>query len=122
MQQKMASLPEERITHSKQPFTTVGVDRFGPFTVRRGRRTTVKRYGVLFTCLAICAVHIEVVNSLDTESFTARRGRPEQVRSDNGGNFVNGEKELREALQAWNQTQFQFMTTCYSTHTYPYNL
>ena len=68
MRQKMASLPEERITPSKPSFTNVGVDCFGPFTVRRGR-TTAKRYGVLFTCLAICAVHMEVVYSLDTESF-----------------------------------------------------
>ena len=53
-----------------------------------------------------------MVYSLDTESFInalrhfiARRGRPEQIRSDNGGNFVKGEKELRKALQAWNQAQ-----------------
>ena len=68
MQQKMASLPEERITPSRPPFTNVGVDCFDPFTVGR-RWTTAKRYGVLFMCLAIRAVHIEVVYSLDTESF-----------------------------------------------------
>ena len=45
MQQKMASLPEDRTTPSKPPFTYVGVDCFGPFTVRRGR-TTAKRYAV----------------------------------------------------------------------------
>ena len=110
MQQKMASLSEERITPSRPPFTNVGVNCFGPFTVCRGQ-TTAKRYGVLFMCLAIRAVHIEVVYSLDTESFInalrrfIARGRPEQIRSDNGGNLVKGEKELREALQAWNQAQ-----------------
>ena len=67
-QQKMANLPEDRITPSKPPFTYTGVDCFGPFEVRRGR-TKVKRYGVIFTCLALRAVHIEVVSSLDTESF-----------------------------------------------------
>ena len=113
MQQKMASLPEDRITPSKQPFTDVGVDCFGPFLVRRGR-AAAQRYGVLFTCLAIRAVHIEVVNSMDTESFInalrrfiSRRGRSEEIRSDNGGNFVKGEKELLEALQQWNQAQIQ---------------
>ena len=111
MQQKMASLPQDRVTPSKPPFTYVGVDLFGPFTVRRGR-TTAKRYGALFTCLSIRAVHIEIVHSMDTESFInalrrfiARRGRPEEIRSDNGGNFVKGEKELRQALQEWNQNQ-----------------
>ena len=71
MQQKMASLPVDRITPSKPPFTYVGVDCFGPFVVRRGRSTAKRseRYGVLFTCLTLRAVHIEVVHSMDTESF-----------------------------------------------------
>ena len=49
IQQKMASLPEDRITPSKPPFTYVGVDCFGPFLVLRGR-ATAKRYGV---CLSV---------------------------------------------------------------------
>ena len=92
-QQKIADLPEDRVTPSKPPFTYTGVDCFGPFEVRRGR-TKVKRYGVIFTCLALRAVHIELASSLDTESFInalrrfiARRGQPEEMRSDNGGNF-----------------------------------
>ena len=109
MQQKMSDLPEDRVVPCKRPFTYVGVDCFGPFVVRRGR-TNVKRYGVLFTCLSIRAIHIEVAHSLDTESFinalrrfVSRRGTPEEIRSDNGGNFVKGEKELREAIEGWNQ-------------------
>ena len=111
MQQKMARLPQDRVMPSKPPFMYVGVNLFGPFTVRRGR-TTAKRYGALFTCLTIRAVHIEIVHSMDTESFInalrrfiARRGRPEEIRSNNGGNFVKGKKELRKALQEWNQNQ-----------------
>ena len=110
-QQKMEGLPKDRITPSRPPFTYIGVDCFGPFSVKRGR-SHVKRYGVLFTCLAIRAVNIEVAGSLDTASFVnalrrfiARRGQPEEMRSDNGGNFVKGEKELREAVRDWNQSQ-----------------
>ena len=33
--------------------------------------------------------------------FYARRGVPEKVRSDNGTNFVEGEKELLEAMRNW---------------------
>ena len=51
----------------------------------------MKRYGVLFTCLSVRAIHLEVAHSLDTDSFfnamrrfIARRGQPEEVRSDNG--------------------------------------
>ena len=109
-QQKMADLPRDRVTPSKPPFTYTGVDCFGPFEVKRGR-STVKRYGVLFTCLTVRAIHIEVAASLDTESFInalrrfiARRGQPEEIRSDNGGNFVKGEKELKRAVNDWNQT------------------
>ena len=107
--QKMADLPTDRVTPVKAPFTFVGIDCFGPFLVRRGR-SLVKRYGVLFTCLSIRAIHLEVSQSLDTDSFInamrrfiARRGQPEEVRSDNGGNFVYGEKELREEIKGWNQ-------------------
>ena len=103
--QKMASLPQDRTTPSKPPFTYTGVDYFGPFEVRRGR-TKVKRYGVLFTCLNIRAIHLEIASSLDTESFInalrrfiARRGQPEEIRSDNRSNFVSGKKELREAVK-----------------------
>ena len=108
-EQKMANLPQDRITPDKPPFTYVGVDCFGPFLVRRGR-SKAKRYGVVFTCLTMRAIHIEVVHSLDTDAFLnsmrrfiARRGKREQMRSDNGENFVRGEKELRSAIDGWNQ-------------------
>ena len=108
-EQKMADLPEDRVTPDKPPFTFVRVDCFGPFLVRRGR-SMVKRYGVLFTCMTIRAIYIEVVHSMDTDSyinamrrFIARRGNPEEMKSDNGSNFVGSEKELRVAIAEWNQ-------------------
>ena len=33
--------------------------------------------------------------------FLARRSVPEKVTSENGTNFVTGEKELREAMRSW---------------------
>ena len=114
--QKMADLPVNRVTPDKPPFTFIGVDYFGPFLVKRGRATE-KRYGVIFTCLTVRAVHIEIANNLDTDSFInalrrfiARRGVPKEIRSDNGTNFKGGEKELRLALQEWNQDKLhQFL-------------
>ena len=94
----MADLPKDRLTVDKPPFTFVGVDCFGPFTVKRARYL-VKRYGILLTCLVIRAIHIEVSHSLDTDAFLntcrrfiARRGQPDEMRSDNGGNFICGER------------------------------
>lgn len=72
----------------------------------------VKRYGVLFTCLAVKTVHIEVASSLDTNSFinalrsfTARRGQVRELPSDNGMNFIGAERELRKVIEQWNQVQ-----------------
>jgi len=111
MGQRMADLPYDRITPCKPPFTFVGVDLFGPFTVKRGR-SELKPYGCLFTCLAVRDVHIEVVQSLETDSFLqalqrfiCRRGPVEVIRSDNGTNFVGAAKELRRAVESWNQNQ-----------------
>lgn len=91
-EQKMADLPQERLQPDLPAFTNVGVDYFGPINVKRGC-TTLKRYRVLFTCMTSRAVHIEVANSLDTDSctnalrrFTCRRGQMKHIRSDNGTN------------------------------------
>ena len=116
-EQKMADLPEHRVTPDKPPFTFVGEDCFGPFLVKRVR-SQVKRYGVLFTCRSIRAVYIEIVHSLETSSFLhalcrfiARRGPPEMIRSDNGTNFVGGEKEIQAAIKNWNQDKIHNFLT-----------
>lgn len=101
---KMADLPEERCTPDAAPFTYSGTDVFGPFMVKVGRKTS-KRYGLIFTCLASRAVHIEILYSLDTSSFIhalrrfqARRGPVTQLRCDNGTNFKGAERELQKAI------------------------
>ena len=101
-EQKVANLPKDRITPDKPSSSYIGVNCFGQFLVCHGR-SKVKRYRVLFTCLTTCVIHIEVVYSLDTDSFInsmhrfiARRGEPKQRRSDSGRNFVRGKKELLE--------------------------
>ena len=51
-------------------------------------------------------MHLEISNSLDTNSFLqafscfiARRSKPSEVWSDNGSNFVGADRELRNAVQ-----------------------
>ena len=112
-EQVMAPLPEARVTPCNAPFTAVGVDYFGPIYVKL-KRSTVKRYGCVFTCLAIRSVHIEVSHDLSTDSFiqaftrfVSRRGPPTQVYSDNGTNFKGAEAEIKYALGRWNQHQIQ---------------
>ena len=107
--QLMANLPKERVLLGDPPFTHVGVDYLGPLCVRQGL-SNVKRYGCLFICLVIRAVHIEITNSLDTDGvinalrrFTNLGGNPETIHSDNGTNFKAGEREISESLMIWNQ-------------------
>lgn len=105
-----ADLPECRLLPDDPPFTRVGVDYFGPFLVRRGR-ATIKRYGVIFTCLAIRAVHLEVASSLDTDAclnairrFVARRGQVKEMYSNNGTNLKAADAELKQGIKQWNSS------------------
>ncbi len=109
----MADLPHDRLLPDEPPFTNVGIDYFGPFEIKRGR-TLIKRYGVIFTCLTLRAVHIEIASSLDTDScihalrrFISRRGQVQTIRSDNGTNFIGAERELRKAIQSLNSDRIQ---------------
>lgn len=102
---EMGPLPVARVSAFCKPFSHVGLDFFGPFIVTVGRRSE-KRYGAIFTCLTIRAVHIEMVYRLDMNScvmairnFIARRGVPLHMYSDNGTNLKAAEKELRESLR-----------------------
>ena len=102
--QKMAELPPER-TEPAEPFSHCAVDCFGPFFIKE-RRSQVKRWGLLFTCLASSAIHLESVNSLSSDSFlsafrrfVSRRGPVRKLFCDNGTNFVGGKNMLEEALK-----------------------
>jgi hypothetical protein len=108
-----ADLPADRVCPGDPAFSSVGIDYFGPILVRRGRGRE-KKYGCLFTCLVTRAVHIEVADKLDVDSFLnclhrfmARRGAPKLIRSDNGTNFVGAERELRREMENWDQERVQ---------------
>ena len=70
--------------------------------------------------MVLRAIHIEVLMSVDTDSylnafrrFVARRGMPEKVFSDNGTNFVGGDDELRRSLRTISASvQTYLVSTC----------
>lgn len=101
----MGDLPGARTAHQQRPFTYCGVDLFGPMEVTVGRRRE-KRYGVLFTCLTVRAIHLELVNNLTADSFimalrrmAARRGWPQYMYSDNGTNLRGANTELKKSIK-----------------------
>ncbi|KAL0153566.1 hypothetical protein M9458_051180 [Cirrhinus mrigala] len=103
---RMADLPPTRLRLYKPPFYSTGMDCFGPFTVKIGRRTE-KRWGIVFKCLTTRCAHLDLLESLDTDAFLmslrrfiARRGKPFELLCDNGTNFVGGDKEMKAAYDA----------------------
>ena len=103
----MSALPAIRLEPFNRPYTSTGLDFFGPMSVSFHRRTH-KRYGCILTCLVTRAVHLELCVGLDVDSFllafrrfTNGRGCHSVCYSDNGTNFVAGEKVLNTAIVTW---------------------
>ncbi|GFV21540.1 integrase catalytic domain-containing protein [Trichonephila clavipes] len=106
----MGNLPKHRAT-LERPFFICGIDYAGPVLIKcnksRGTKST-KGYIALFVCLATKAVHIEAVGDLTTDSFiaalrrfSARRGAPRHIYSDNETNFVGARRKLDEIRKLW---------------------
>ncbi len=116
LQPSMADLPPDRTTLPLDgaPWTVTGLDPFGPYDVQVGLRSRryEKRWGLLFTCAASRAVHLEPLWSMDQESFLmamvrfqSRRAFPKLCRSDNGSNITAGDKALNAALRDFHKNE-----------------
>ena len=114
---QMAPYPPSRIEESA-PFTCTGLDYLGPLYVKvNDESVTQKVWICLFTCLAVRAVHLELVNDMSAEQFLlclrrfiARRGKPKQTISDNAPQFKLTKSTVEEA--------WQFATTNPDTQSY----
>ncbi|XP_065086352.1 uncharacterized protein LOC135708280 [Ochlerotatus camptorhynchus] len=106
VQQFMGEPPAPRVTVSR-PFSQTGVDYFGPLYVRLApRRPVVKVYVAIFVCLCTKAVQLELVTDLSTDRFLqalrrfiGRRGKCQDIYSDNGTNFVGAKSKMQEFLK-----------------------
>ncbi|XP_077260842.1 uncharacterized protein LOC143896724 [Temnothorax americanus] len=116
-EQLMGDLPTHRVIQSRPFSHTGGVDFCGPIYVREGSRknaTSVKAYVAVFVCVATKAVHLEVVSSMTTDAFLsafkrfiARKGKPSDVFSDNGTNFVGANRKLEELRDIFTKEEHQ---------------
>ena len=99
-------LPADRV-NSVIPFAVTGVDFTGHFYVKNEEGTASKYYILIFTCLSTRAVHMEVINSMATESFVLamirfcnRFGLPRIIYSDNAKSFISGGNILSEIFMS----------------------
>lgn len=81
----MADFPDARLRLHKPAFYSTGVDCFGPMMVKVGRRQE-KRWGIIFNCLTIRAVYLDLLRNMDSDAylmalrrFIARRGTPAEL-------------------------------------------
>ncbi|GFY08370.1 integrase catalytic domain-containing protein [Trichonephila clavipes] len=105
----MADLPAARVTACRV-FSQAGIDYCGPFQLKTfsGKCRQIRKvYVCVFICFTVKAIHLEIVSDLTTEAFlaalkrfVARRGRPIEIHSDNGRNFVGANNELRKIQKA----------------------
>ena len=107
----MVDLPRDRMVAIYKFFST-GINLFGPLLVKRTKGTRsnialVKRYGIIFRCMTVRAVHLELTNDLSTDlfimalcRFKSRRGHVQVTGSDNGANFIGAASELKDAFKA----------------------
>lgn len=110
---QMAALPEERINYQRA-FQFIGLDCFGPLMCTNG--SLEKRWVCLFTCLAVRAVHMEVVKDLSAEEcllamrrFVASRGMPQLIISDNALQFKLTSDVLTSKYCIENQIRWKFI-------------
>ena len=101
---RMTNLPKHRVNLVK-PFQHTGVDFTGHLWVKNENGKDEKMYILLFTCLNVRVVHIELVPDMSTVQFVLAftrfintYGIPSHLYSDNAKSFVAGGEILQEAL------------------------
>ena len=85
----MAPWPRERVSKAT-PFTYTGLD----YLYIKEKAETSKVWICSFTCLTVCAIHLEIIQDMSAYKFLlalccfiARRGMPKEITSDNASQF-----------------------------------
>ena len=99
---RMTLLPDFRIPNTENFIChKTGVDLFGTFAMKDSDNLYPKPYACIYICFTTTALHLETAYHLSTDlfiqailRFTARRGNPHLIVSDNGKIFVGASREL----------------------------
>ena len=99
-------LPKDR-TEGSRPFEVVGMDFVGPIAYKVSAKTERKAYILLFVCSLTRAVYIDVIEDMTVDQFMvclkefiARRGRPNNIYSDNAKTFVAASKKIQKIMKS----------------------
>ena len=99
----MSPWTKSKVTLSP-PFTNTSIDYFGPLYVKDDKKEKQKMWVSLFTCVTTRAVHLELVEDMTTECFLhalrrfiARRGKPDEIISDNATHFKAAKNTINVA-------------------------
>ena len=102
---KVTNLPKHRVNFIK-PYQHVGIDYTGSIFVK-DTKGFKKMYLLIFTCLNVRAVHIELVPDMNTYTlvlaiirFTDIYGIPTHIYSDNAKSFIAGCDVMKEIFLA----------------------
>lgn len=108
--QPMPPLPVDRVNESL-PFQVTGLD-FAGTLYAKYKDEIISQYVVVFTCVVTRGVHLEVTNDMSTSSFlqafrrfTAQRGIPAIIYSDNARTFKRAKKEINRMLETIRKQQ-----------------
>ena len=85
----MAPWPKSKMTESPA-FEHTGLDYFRPLYIKQNKERK-KAWVCIFTCITVIEMHLELVEDMKSEQFllalrrfVARRGKPNEIISDNG--------------------------------------
>ena len=113
LDQQMADLPPER-SEVGLPLTNVGIDVFGPWAVQTrrtiGGAANSKCWGLVFLCMASGAIHIVLVETMDTSSFLCALRRFLAIPGDviDGPTLLVQRPRSTTPWHKWIRSQWQF--------------
>ena len=110
MKQQMAPIPRNRLLPSP-PFYIISLDLTGPVLIKDTvkQRSKKKVWIVVYNCAATRALHLDLTEDYGTDSilqsirrFTAIRGCPAEIQSDQGSQLIAAAKDIAELVSDWN--------------------
>ena len=110
--QREGDLPMERLTLTR-PYEFSGLDCFGPYYLRHSvGRGQQKRFILMVCCMATRAVALYPLKNMSASAvinalvrMNASYPGLKKIFSDQGSNFKGADREIREAVAAWNKQE-----------------